>query len=359
MSYIIFQAIENNNITKVKELLESGIDVNARNQFGDTPIQITCVGGYIEILKLLLSHPDIDVNARNDYGTTPLYKACNNKFIEIVKLLLAHPSIDVNLEKENGFTPLLLSIHAKSFDISKLLLDHPKIDVNKTDAQKTWTPILLIYTSIISNQKSGNLELKQEYLNLFNWVISNPKFDFSNTGKDNISILHKICEDRESDMLSLVLQYPTIDINIKDKYNKTPIFKLTEYSSSKSNKNVADMLNLLLYKPEIDLNVYDENGNSFLFYSENLIIEYVLNHSSKKIDVNYMITKNNSILKNACINNNLELVKKLLKYPELKNTTDYKLMQKQYNRSIKKILLKKFVKEPMRKINSILGQIEV
>ena len=160
-------------------------------------------------------------------------------------------------------------------------------------------------------------------------------------------------------MLSLVLQYPTIDINIKDKYNKTPIFKLTEYSSSKSNKNVADMLNLLLYKPEIDLNVYDENGNSFLFYSENLIIEYVLNHSSKKIDVNYMITKNNSILKNACINNNLELVKKLLKYPELKNTTDYKLMQKQYNRSIKKILLKKFVKEPMRKINSILGQIEV
>ena len=72
-----------------------------------------------------------------------------------------------------------------------------------------------------------------------------------------------------------------------------------------------------------------------------------------------MITRNNSILKNACINRNLELVNKLFKYPELKNTTDYKLMQKEYSRLIKKRILKKFVKEPMEKIDSILGQIEV
>jgi ankyrin repeat protein len=321
MSYIIFDFILDNQINEVRDFLSQGNDVN------------TVI-----------------------FGESLLYRSVMLRRKEIVELLLSDPNIDVNLEKENGFTPLLLSIHMKSFDIAKLLLGHPKIDVNKADAQKTWTPISFVYTLIKS---AVLLDTKQEYLNLFKLLLSNPEFNFSDTTKYDTSILHMICEDRESDMLSLVLQYPKIDINIKNKFDITPIFKLTQSSSSRNKKNITDMLNLLLHRPEIDLNVYDKSGKSFLFYSENQIIIYVLNHSSKKIDVNYMITKNNSILKNACINNNLELVKELFNYPELKNTTDYKLMQNEYHESIKQIVLKKFKKEPMQKINSMLNQIQV
>jgi ankyrin repeat protein len=83
----IFEAIERNNIQKVKELLDLGVDVNSKNQYGRTPLYAACDYEYIDIVKLLLAHPDIDVTSKTNYGDTALSIACVRYNIEIVKFL--------------------------------------------------------------------------------------------------------------------------------------------------------------------------------------------------------------------------------------------------------------------------------
>lgn len=94
----IFKAIQNNDIEKVKELLDSGIDVNTKNKFEDTPLYEACYFNRIEIVKLLLEHPNIDVNTKDKYEMTPLYEACSFNHIEIVKLLLARSDIKIDFD---------------------------------------------------------------------------------------------------------------------------------------------------------------------------------------------------------------------------------------------------------------------
>jgi len=55
-----------------------------------------------EVSSLLRDHPEIRVNWTNDFGWTPLHIASDNGHVEVVKLLLAHPDIDVNMEDSNA-----------------------------------------------------------------------------------------------------------------------------------------------------------------------------------------------------------------------------------------------------------------
>ena len=61
--------------------------------------------GHTEVVELLLKTPGIDVNAVDRYGQTPLYVAAT----EVVELLLKAPGIDVNAKQEDGWTPLYLA----------------------------------------------------------------------------------------------------------------------------------------------------------------------------------------------------------------------------------------------------------
>ena len=93
-----FKAILDNNIDTVKKLLYSGLDINIQDNEKDTALHKACKKNKIELIKLLLAHPDIDVNItnENENKNTALYHACNRNNIKIVKLLLEHPKIKLN-----------------------------------------------------------------------------------------------------------------------------------------------------------------------------------------------------------------------------------------------------------------------
>ena len=55
-----------------------------------------------EVSSLLRDNPGIDVNWANEYQWTPLHVASHKGHVEIVKLLLAHPDISVNLKNGSG-----------------------------------------------------------------------------------------------------------------------------------------------------------------------------------------------------------------------------------------------------------------
>ena len=59
-----------------------------------TPLYIACKKNYIEIVDILIKHPNIDVNTSFD-GMTPLYIANSKGYTEIVDILIKHSNIIV------------------------------------------------------------------------------------------------------------------------------------------------------------------------------------------------------------------------------------------------------------------------
>ncbi len=87
-------------------LIESGADLNATDDMGNTPLHMAAFGE-TEIVKLLLEQ-GADVNAVNDAGETPLHKAVQYPEYEIVRELLRHGA-DKNRHNAQGLTPMQIA----------------------------------------------------------------------------------------------------------------------------------------------------------------------------------------------------------------------------------------------------------
>ena len=94
----LFDAIGIYNYDKVEDALNNGANVNALNNDGDTPLIHAINSEDIDMVGLLLDHPNINVNALNNDGDTPLIHAIKVEDIDTVGLLLDHPDIDIELD---------------------------------------------------------------------------------------------------------------------------------------------------------------------------------------------------------------------------------------------------------------------
>src|SRR5215471_20396732 len=70
----LFDALRQGDMAKVKSAVNSGADVNVRDQYGNTLLMHAAVYGTAGDLNFLLAH-DADVNAANQAGHTALMRA--------------------------------------------------------------------------------------------------------------------------------------------------------------------------------------------------------------------------------------------------------------------------------------------
>ena len=85
MDFLI--AILKENPAEVKQMLAAGLDVNACDVKGNTPLIYAVNGSTIQVIKILIVH-GAQVNARGEDGTTALIDAVHRNDAKIVKLLL-------------------------------------------------------------------------------------------------------------------------------------------------------------------------------------------------------------------------------------------------------------------------------
>src|SRR5262249_46614664 len=114
------KAIRDGDLKAVRAQLDGGVDVNALDADGSTPLLLAAVYAGPECVELLLKKR-AEVNARNKFGATPLSRAATN--YEKAKLLI-DAGANVKVKTKAGRTPLTLA--ARKYGNSKtvkLLLD--------------------------------------------------------------------------------------------------------------------------------------------------------------------------------------------------------------------------------------------
>jgi len=102
---VFLQALWNEDIARVKDLLERGIDPNAQTTYGTRPLLLAAKKGNQELIKILLEN-GAQVDGRDKNGITALMTAASAGLVQNVQFLIA-AGADMNARDSKGFTPLM------------------------------------------------------------------------------------------------------------------------------------------------------------------------------------------------------------------------------------------------------------
>jgi len=201
--------IPENLIESVKCLIKKGININAADNFDETPIMIAAKYGYTEIIQELLD-ANANVNFESQNGYTAIEFAILNNHFNVFRQLKPHMD-NINRRNADNHTLLHLAIHAQNIKIINDLLDDESFQKHKD--------ILFYKNSFINDE-----------------------------------ILNTILE-----------HFP--NPNVTDSYGRTVLFYLVE-NGIKSEESFYYLLKLGL-----DLNAVDIEGNNLLLHLIKYIIK--------------------------------------------------------------------------------------
>lgn len=129
---MLLQACKNNQKSVVQTFLKrGGVDVNKRDESGNTPLIYVCMKNARDLVRLLLDN-GADVNLGNQRNRMPLHFAAETGNSEVIGLLVG-AGADVNCTDNNGVTPLMLMAQNGKTDAAIKFLQNPDIDISIKD----------------------------------------------------------------------------------------------------------------------------------------------------------------------------------------------------------------------------------
>eukprot|EP00731_Ephydatia_muelleri_P013368 Em0007g678a len=159
----LYDAVDGNKAKVVTELLDSGVDVNAKLQDEEIPLMRAASLGHVECLNVLLNRGAAINHQTKRNGYTALHRASMFSQVDSVKILLAAPGINVNTKDFGHRIALQL---ATNYEIITLLKrytdcceDYPVHSFGKiilsgdTGSGKTTLAQVIKYRSQLENNK--------------------------------------------------------------------------------------------------------------------------------------------------------------------------------------------------------------
>jgi ankyrin repeat protein len=290
------------SVAWIECLLQQGTDCNATDEGGKTLLMLACMNKSIRLVSLLCQQPNLDINRRDEkYGNTALEYAITADNLSIVQRLLNHSNIEINAEDELGLRPLNYAIGHSNLAIIQAMLRHPHIEVNHLPSPELKLSALPmknrrnnpylgpLYYAIehaelscldklltltvdldtrlyaflyalwkgeetialsflpLNEQKKGfvtqALKLAQEAYGKANYhTLLKPLLgmgaDCNIKYEGNITLLMGACKDQQAKVITLLLQYPEIEVNARNDYGNSAL----DYAVRSSNVEVVQAL---------------------------------------------------------------------------------------------------------------------
>jgi ankyrin repeat protein len=127
-----------NNADVITFLIESGANINDKDQIGQTPLIVSTQHGCKKLVEILIS-AGADIHERNNFGQSAIITAAQENQLEIAKFLI-ESGANVNIPDAEGETPYTyaLQIHrGKKTELSDLFLNHITDDSGKGIKKKS------------------------------------------------------------------------------------------------------------------------------------------------------------------------------------------------------------------------------
>ena len=124
MEQHLHEAIEEGDEARVLSLVKNNpkLDVNWADVEQWPSLHVASFSGHVEVVKLLLAHPNIGVNRKTLIGQTPFSKGCELGCVSAVRLLLKDPRVDVTLDDYDGCAPLWWASGRGRYDVIEWLI---------------------------------------------------------------------------------------------------------------------------------------------------------------------------------------------------------------------------------------------
>jgi ankyrin repeat protein len=165
----LFSAALDGDIWAIRQSLDSGADMDARDKDGQTPLHYAIKHGGPKACAMLLDS-GADMEAKDNDGNTALHHAANGGKNEICSILTGRGA-DINTKDNDGNTPLHCAAWAGHIDICALLAENGA-NVTARD-NRGWAPwrraawaehtdVVEFFSSISLNGMRSYME-KEEY----------------------------------------------------------------------------------------------------------------------------------------------------------------------------------------------------
>ncbi|KAN0081961.1 Ankyrin repeat-containing domain protein [Elaphomyces granulatus] len=233
-------------VSIVKQLLNRGdVDVNAVALDGwssqlyidDSSTTPLMAATELEVVELLLAKDGIDINACNTRGETPLLKATVLGQEQKIKALLARDDWDPTIVSSEGDHVFPFSVRAGDVAIVKLVLDHPSnIDPNVVSRFNN--------TALMEACQRGKLDVVQFLLGI-------EGIDVHRQDIWGCTAFCLAAQEGCSQVVKPLLMRNDIDINHPDYGGRTPLFLACD---TDHNRACPETVDLLLEQDGIDVN---------------------------------------------------------------------------------------------------------
>jgi len=246
---------------------------------GDTPLHIACEYGFIEIVKILASVKDIDFNLESHrFISRPLDIAISNGHKNIVKFLfplskhrednLLYYAI-LEYSSSNSFQTRYTKKYDNIYNIIIYLLSKRTFNFSKKfDGSNT---LLHMMCKGYPNYFFKNQDEKNKYNKIIKYLASCENINLQD--ENGQTALHLACKYGTLDIFKILMSFDNIDINLKNNegFNclhyacqmsnkESDIRNNWLYSNRRSISNYSEITTILLSMPDIDINVQNKYG---------------------------------------------------------------------------------------------------